>query len=320
MKNPAFRAACILAALILPAGASLAQKFPDRPVKLVIPFSPGGPVDATFRALAEPAARALGQPVVIENRAGATATLGPASIVNSTPDGHTLAVMALTVFRLPHMSRTAWDPVRDFTYVIRVAGLTLGVAVPADAPYKTWKELVEWARANPGKLSYGSNGVGGSIHLVMEQLALIDNVKFFHVPYKGSAESIQGVLGGHTMAAPDTTAWAPHVASGRLRLLVTWGENRTRKWPAVPTLKELGYPVVGNSPFGIAGPRGMDPRVVRVLHDAFRKAMDDPGFAAVMERYDQETAYLDSSAYERYARETFAEERKLLEQLDLLAK
>ena len=314
------RVAFALVACLLGATCAYAQKFPERPVRLVIPFSPGGPVDATFRALAEPAGKILGQPVVIENRAGATATLGPASIVNAAPDGHTLAVMAITVFRLPHMSKTSWDPLKDFTYVVRVAGLTLGVAVPSEAPYKTWKELVEWARANPGKLSYGSNGVGGSIHLVMEQLALIDDVKFFHVPYKGSAESIQGVLGGHTLAAPDTTAWAPHVASGRLRLLATWGENRTRKWPAVPTLKELGYPVVGNSPFGIAGPRGMDPRVVRVLHDAFRKAMDDPGFAAVMERYDQETAYLDSAAYEKYARETYAEERKLLGQLDLLAK
>ncbi len=115
------RVACALVACLLGATCAYAQKFPERPVRLVIPFSPGGPVDATFRALAEPAGKILGQPVVIENRAGATATLGPASIVNAAPDGHTLAVMAITVFRLPHMSKTSWDPLKDFTYVVRFA-------------------------------------------------------------------------------------------------------------------------------------------------------------------------------------------------------
>lgn len=118
-----------------------------------------------------------------------------------------------------------------------------------------------------------------------------------------------GLLGGHVDAAADATGWGPHVDAGKMRLLVTWGEKRTKRWPDVPTLKELGYDIVSNSPYGIGAPKGMDPKVVKVLHDAFKKGMEDPAHTSVLEKYDQELWYLSSEDYARYARETFAAEK-----------
>ena len=138
-------------------------------------------------------------------------------------------------------------------------------------------------------------------------------MKFLHVPYKGVAENIQGLLGGHIDVTADSTGWAPQVDGGRARLLVTWGAERTKRWPTVPTLKELGYGIVSDSPFGIAGPKGMDPAVVKTLHDAFRRAMDDPNYLKTLERYDQPTKYMTGAEYTAYAKNQFEQDRVVME-------
>jgi len=274
----------------LAAGAA-AQQFPTKPVTLIVPWPPGGGTDIVMRALAEATAKHLGQPIVVENRPGAGGTLGAVAMLNARADGYTITQIALPVLRVPHINRTPYDPLADLTYIIGVTGYTFGVAVRADAPWKSFSELVDYAKANPDKVAFGTPGPNTSLHITMEEIAWKQGIKWTHVPYKGDAENMAALLGGHINASAAATAWGPHVTAGKMRVLVTWGERRTKSWPDVPTLKELGYDIVSNSPYGIGGPKGMDPQVVRILHDAFRKGMEDPAHVAIVERYDWELWY-----------------------------
>jgi len=162
-----------------------------------------------------------------------------------------------------------------------------------------------------------TSGATTTNHITMEQIARLQGIKFVHVPFKGNVEAVNALLGGHIHAVPDSTGWAPQVNSGQFRLLVTWGANRTKSWPTVPTLKELGINIVVNSPYGIAGPKGMDPIAVKVLHDAFKKGMEEPLFLAALEKLDQEILYLNSADYHAYAMKQIAEEKRVVEELGL---
>jgi tripartite-type tricarboxylate transporter receptor subunit TctC len=234
------------------------------------------------------------------------------------PDGYTLSQMPLGVFRIPHMQKVPQlDPIKDYTYVINLTGYTFGLVVPATSPWKTLKDYVDDAKKNPGKIDYGSTGTGTTPHLAIEEFAQKAGIKLTHVPYKGSADLMVAVLGGHIMSASDSTGWAPHVESGKLRLLATFGSTRTKKWPDVPTLAELGYATTSDSPFGLAGPAGMDPGVVKVLHDAFKKALDDPKVLSMLERFDQPVIYMNPADYTKFARQSWEDERGTVERLGL---
>jgi tripartite-type tricarboxylate transporter receptor subunit TctC len=247
--------------------------------------------------------------------------IGPGNMGHTAKsDGYTLSQLPVTAFRIPHMQKVAWDPVRDFTYIIGLTGYTFGVVVKSDSQFKSFGDLLDYARANPGKMSYGSTGTGTSPHLLMEEVAMKAHVEFLHVPYKGNADSTQGLLGGHVMAQSDSSGWGRFVDAGQFRLLVTFGSQRTKRWPSVPTANDLGLDMVYSSPYGIVGPQGMDSRVVRILHDGFKKTLEDPGHQKVLQQLDQEPWYQSSGDYARYARETLQKERALIERLGLLAK
>ena len=307
--------------LFLCASLAQAQGYPSKPVTLIVPWPPGGSTDTHMRAFAQIASKYLGQPITVENKPGAGGTLGPGTMAQTAkPDGYTLAQFPISMIRLPHMQKMDFDPIKDFSYVIMLTGYTFGVVVRADSAWKSWREFSDYAKANPGKLSFGSTGTGTSPHLLMELAGQKEGVDFLHVPFKGNAESTQALLGGHIMAQSDATGWGPQVDAGRFRLLVTFGDERTKRWPAVPTAKELGLGIVSYSPYGIVGPRGMNPAIVKVLHDAFRKALYDPEHLKVLERYDQPLVYMDSADYLKWAEKTFREERALIERLGLLAR
>ncbi len=296
---------------------AIAQNFPDKPVTLVVPYSAGGATDVAMRALGDAMARQLGQRVIIDNRTGVAGTLGPASIINSRPDGYVISQMPITVFRVPYMQKGSFDPLNDFTWIIHVSGYTFGVAVKADSPWKTWQEFIAYAKANPNKVSYSTPGHGTSLHITMEEIARREGIQWLQVPYKGASEALVALRGGHVTAMADSSTWGELVDAGQLRLLVTWGENRTRRWPNVPTLKDLGYGIVSNSPYGIAGPKGMDPKVVKILHDAIKKAMDDPAYQKILERYDQDNVYKSSEDYAKFAKQLNDEERAVVERMGL---
>jgi tripartite-type tricarboxylate transporter receptor subunit TctC len=294
-----------------------AQAFPQRPIKLIIAFPAGGPTDITMRQLADNAGKILGQPVVVENKPGAGGSLPAQQLQTSAADGYTVAQIPLGVFRLPYTTKINWDPVKDITYVINVTGYAFGIVVPTDSVIKSWTHFVAWAKANPGKLTYGSTGTLTSPHLTTELIAQQLGLQLQHVPYKGSSELAQAIVGGHIMAAADSTGFAPLVEAGKLRVLNTWGEKRLAKFPDAPTLKELGLNIVQNSPFGIGAPKDTPPAVTRRLHDAFKKAMEDPSYVQALARYDMVPMYMSSTGYTRFAQETFAKEKALVEKLGL---
>lgn len=308
-----------LAVGLLLALAAQAQSFPNKPVTLIVPWPAGGSTDIYFRKLGEVAARHLGQPLVIENKPGGSGMNGPATMAKTArPDGYTISQLTISAFRVPHMQKVDWDPISDFTYIIGLAGYTFGVVVRADSPFKTFSDLLTYARANPGKLSYATPGTGTSLHLAMEEVAAKAGVQFLHIPFKGYADGAIALMGGHVMVQVDSTGWAKQVDSGAQRLLATLGDKRTR-WGA-PTVKELGVDTVSNSPFGLVGPKGMPREVVKVLHDAFRKSLDDPEYLKVLAQLDQPAWYMSSEDYAQWAVGMLKAERATIERVGLLLK
>jgi tripartite-type tricarboxylate transporter receptor subunit TctC len=308
-----------IAAATLLATAALAQNYPSRPITLIVPWPAGGSTDTHLRKLSELASKQLGQPIIIENKPGFGGMLGASQMAkNAAPDGYTLSQITVNAFRAPYLQKVDWDPMKDFTYIIGVSGYTFGVVVKSDSPFKSFNDLIAYAKANPGQMSYASTGNGTSPHLLMEVVAEKAGVKFLHVPFKGNADSTQALMGGHVMAQSDATGWGKFVDAGTFRLLATFGEQRTR-WNA-PTAKELGYDVVSYSPYGIVGPRGMDPKVVKIVHDAFKKAMDDPEHQKVLQQLDQVYWYRSTEDYNKWAAETHVSEKALIERLGLMVK
>jgi tripartite-type tricarboxylate transporter receptor subunit TctC len=294
--------------------------YPAKPIKLICPWPASGASDMVMRALAESAGKALGGQVIVENKAGASGMLGPNELVKAAPDGYTLSQVTIGVARLPHMQKMQFDPLKDFTYIACLTGYTFGIVVRADSPIKTIKDLVNYAKANPGKFSFGSPGNGTTPHLAVEEFASKAGIELQHVPFKGVAEGLQALLGGHIMAHSDSTGWAPHVDAATLRLLATYGSKRTKRWPNAPTLNELGYDTISDSPFGIAGPRGMDPALVRKIHDAFKKTLEDPAVLASFDKYDQTVIYMGTEDYTKFIRDTYAKEKVIIERLGLSMK
>ena len=311
--------AAAAAGALLAAGAALAQTYPTRAISLICPWPPGGSTDTHLRKFADVASKYVGQTIIIENKPGAGGMLGPGVMAKTQkPDGYVLSQLPVGAFRIPHMQKVDWDPLKDFTYIIGLTGYTFGIVVKSDSQFKTIKDVVDYAKANPGKFSYGSTGNGTSPHLLMEELGNKAGVQFLHVPFKGNADSTQALLGGHVMAQSDATGWARHVEAGTFRLLITFGDQRT-KWNA-PTAKEAGINIVSYSPYGIVAPKGMDPKLTRQLHDAFKKALDDPEHLKVLQQFDQIYWYKSSEEYAKWAAATFAEERATIERVGLLAK
>lgn len=316
---PTRRAALALGGVVLAAPALAQPRFPDRPIRLVFPWPSGGSADAQIRSMCETASRVLGQPVVIESRPGAAGTLGPQQVAaQARPDGYTLTVMHHTVMRWPFMTRTPrWDPVGDFTHVIGLAGWLFGTVVKADSRFGSWQDVVAAARANPGKLTFGATGAGSSPHLTMVEIQEKLGIELTHVPYRGGAEAMTATIGGHVDMVSDSAAWAPFIDSGEMRALHVWSPERSTRFPSVPTLKDLGIDLVSVAPYGISGPKGMDPEVVARLHDAFKQGLFEENNAAIRARFDLQLAYHDPAGYTRYVTEQTARERALVQRLGI---
>jgi tripartite-type tricarboxylate transporter receptor subunit TctC len=320
MAFSALRTAIIAACAFAAASpAALAQNFPAKPITLICPWPAGGSTDVHLRQFAQIAAKYVGQNVIIENKPGASGMLGPGTMARvAQSDGYTLSQLPVSAFRVPHMQKVDWDPLKDFTYIIGITGYTFGIVVKSDSQWKTLKDVIDYAKANPGKFSYGSTGTGTSPHLLVEELQMKTGTQMLHVPFKGNADSTQALMGGHVMAQSDATGWGRHVDAGAFRLLVTFGEKRT-KWNA-PTAKEHGIDIVSYSPYGIVAPKGLDPKITRFLHDAFKKALDDPEHMKVLAQLDQVYWYKSSEEYAKWAADTLKAERATIERVGLLLK
>ncbi len=318
------RRAALVGASALPfaaAGPVRAQaKFPDRPIRLIIPWAAGGPADAGFRILAQSVSKKLGQQVIVDNKAGASGIMGALALQEAKPDGYTISQMHMSVLRQPLLNKQlTYNPINDLTYILQITGFVMGVVVKADAPWKTFPELLAYAKANPGKLNWGTLGIGSTQHLAMERVGIAQGgLSWTHAPYRGTADTLRALLGGEIDFASESSGWAPMVEAGQLRLLAVFTAQRAKRFPNVPTVKELGIDVVVDSPGGLIGPKGMDPAVVAVLADAFRAAAQEPEHLKFLENMDQPLILLDGPAYKAAMAKTYEEEKELLRRLNLL--
>ncbi|MEW6665324.1 MAG: tripartite tricarboxylate transporter substrate binding protein [Thermodesulfobacteriota bacterium] len=278
--------------------------FPTKPINLYLPFPPGGFIDLASRPLANAASKILGQPVVCINKPGASATLAPASLKAMNPDGYNLSVNLITLFYLPAQEDVPFDPMKDFTYITRTIGTTFGLVVKAHSPWKTYEELVAYSKANPHKVKYSTAAPKGTLRIAMEEIALKEGLKWDVVPFPGGVQAVTALLGGHVQACVQGPEWIPHVESGELRLLLTFGEERPRAFNKVPCMKELGY--TGHpSPLGIVGPAGIPKVVVDKLDNAFKVSLKDPEAQKAFDSLHAPVMYMNSADYTAWARKTY---------------
>lgn len=299
-----------------PFPAAAAETYPSRPVTLIVSFPAGGLADAYARGTARIAEKELGQPIVVENRSGAMGLLGANAALRAQPDGYTLFQATITQFRAPYISKVAFDPTRDFTYIIGMSDFDHAMFVPTASAFKRLSDVIAAARDKPGDVSIGSPGMGGSAHLILQDLAVKAGVKFNHIPFKGAPEAVTNAIGGHlqTIIIPYNEG---RKYADRLRLVAIFGEKRAADAPDVPTAAEQGFDVGLRSPFGIAGPKGMDARTVQILHDAFLKAMRDPSHDELLRKLGLQAWYKNPAEYSRWAVDTFRQEEILVRQAGL---
>jgi len=295
---------------------SFAQEFPTKPVNLLISWGPGLAAEMSSRLLAGKAEKFLGQPVVITNNGGGGGSVAASIIAKDKPDGyHIMSCASSVLVRIPQFRAVPYK-LDDFTPVMHFAATETGLAVRSDSPWKTLKDLVDYARKNPGKVSYTTPGVGLPQHLAMEFIAKQDGVQWTHVPHS-TGDPIIPLLGGHVTACSAGTVWMPHVRAGTLRMLVTHGEKRMKALPSVPILRELGYDFVNEGVFMIAGPKGMPPSVLGKLDEAFRKALDDPEFLRYMGQAELEVTYRNHQDIKPYLEEAYVRVGKLIRELKI---
>ena len=303
----------------LPAAAQSSKSFPQRAIKLVVAFPACGPTDITMRQLAENASKILGQPIIVENRPGASGSLPAAQLQSTAADGYTIAQLPMSVMRLPFTTGLKWDPVEDLSYIINVTGYAFCMVASKQSGLKSWQDVVAWAKANPGKLTIGNTGTYTSPHVTSAIIAQQLGLDVVHVPYKGSAELMRATMAGEVMVGADTSAVIPYVDEGRMVALNVWTEKRLAALPNTPTLIELGLPTTQYSPFGLVGPKGMPAEVIARLHEAFKQAMEMESYQAMLQRFEMLPIYMNSQDYRQFAIDSTAKEKAALAKLGPVA-
>jgi tripartite-type tricarboxylate transporter receptor subunit TctC len=273
-------------------GSALAQeKYPTKPINFLIGYPAGGTTDVCARPLAAAAGKTLGQPIVVVNKPGGASAVAVATLKTEKPDGYTIGILPSGAVLSQHMRKVPYDSAHDFTPIMQYAIYLYGLVVRSDAPWNSFQEYIDYAKANPGKIRYSTAGPGTPQHLVMERLAMKEKIKWTHIPFEGGAPAVAALLGNHVEAASQTTEWKTHVEGGRLKLLAVYGEKRMIDFPNVPTLLELWQGITAPSLISIVGPKGLSPQVVETLHGAFKPAMEDPDFIKVGRQMDQPSFY-----------------------------
>jgi tripartite-type tricarboxylate transporter receptor subunit TctC len=296
------------------------SEYPERPVTVIVAMEAGGTTDISVRAMTLGASRALGQSIIVENKGGGGGTVALAVVATAKPDGYTLcAAQNVSVVDTCLMQNVPFKPLKSFTPIIAFAGSEhTALLVKSDSPWKTFKEFMDYAKKNPGKIKYSSAGVGTGMHVAMEHIAHKDGIKWVHVPYKGTAPARTALLGGHVDACSSGLGWIPFVESGQLRVLATHGRERLPSYPDVPTLKELGYGFVSDTVHSILGPAGLPPELVRKLENAFTKGTETPEFKTAVEKLYLTPILIKSKEYDLHLKEKWVRTEKMFKEIGII--
>lgn len=298
-----------------------ASDFPNKAITIIVGWSAGASEDMRARALSPKLGEVLGQPVVVVNKPGASGTLGLTSTAKSKPDGYTISSGSTSpILFTPHLQKLEYHPIKDFTYIAGTATQPYAIAVRSDAPWKTLEELLEHVKNNPGKIKYGSPGLGHYCHIYMEVLAKSRGLNWVHVPFKGDQPCITALLGGHIPLAAGSSAIIPHAKAGKLRMLAIVAETRLASFPQVPTLKEFGFrfEMRANEVLGFCGPAGMPSEIVRKFENAFKQAVESPENKNIMEQLDNEAKFRDSQTFTKLIQELYPRVGEMIKQAGLM--
>ena len=283
-------------------------KFPTRPITYIQPFTAGVPADLAMRLISKEAERFLGKPIIVVNRPGAVGTIGVAAVATAIPDGYTIGNTPHSpMFVVPHLQKLPYQPVGDFKMIMQFGAFNMGVIVRSDSPFKSFKDLITFARESPEKLTYGTAGTNSMQFVIMEQIAKREKVQLTHVPFKATAEAQTALLGGHILFAAGDFNYSL-VESGNARLLLLFREERAAEYPQTPILRDVGYDFPVPTFICVAGPKGLPDEIVKKLEDAFTKAMKEPAFVKGMNDLRLPIVYRNSrdlNAYVAHNHETY---------------
>lgn len=291
------------ASLAIVGASTNAQGWPQAPIRLIVPWAAGGTTDMIARVLSEPLARALGQPVIVDNKPGAGGNIGTAQAVKEKPDGYTLILATSTTQAInPHLyQKTGFDPKKDFTSIIYLGSVPNVLVVSAKSPFKSVQDVLNQARKDPGKLSYGSGGNGSSQHIAGSMFKQAANVEILHVPYKGGAPAVSDLMAGQIDIMLDTGSMG-HIQGGSLRALAVASAKRVPALPQVPTFAEAGLPGLQAAAwYGVTGPAGIPKEIVGRLNGEFNKLLKDPVVAKRLQDIGAEIGGGTSQDLERLA-------------------
>jgi len=310
----------VVAALV-PAFAALAQDWPQRPIRIIVPFAPGGAVDLVARLIQEPMAKALGTTMIVENRAGGAGVPASEALVRAAPDGYTLALVSSNyVSNGVTQHNLSFDVVKDITPISMVVINTVLILVPADSPIRSLKDLVEQAKAKPGALSYGTPGFGTAMHFAGELLNERAKIHLVHVPYRGAGPALNDLLGKQIpVAIMGIGPVMPHVASGKVRAIAITTEKRSKIQPDIPTVAELGYPGYRFGEwFALIAPKGLPKDVADRIHGAFIKTIGSDDIKAKLEKVGLEPTSSTSAELHDFINSELARIRNIAAQTKLL--
>ena len=291
-------------ALALPARAQ--APWPSKPIKLVVPYAPGGSTDVVGRVIAEYLGQRLGQNIVVENRPGKGATIGASQVAKAAPDGYTLLTSNISSFAIapPLYGDLDYDPVNDFTHITLASFNPSVLVVNPSFPAKTLTEYVAYAKANPDKLAFATSGPGSSNHILGTMLGLVSNTKLVHIPYRGAGPAMQDVMAGNVPSMFDSLpSAAPHIKAGKVRALAVSGAERNPSFPDVPTMKEQGYPaLVSYSWFGLSGPAKLPAPIVERLAAEMQVVLKNPDVIKRWQEIGAESSTMSPAEYTAFVK------------------
>jgi tripartite-type tricarboxylate transporter receptor subunit TctC len=306
-----------IAGCLLP--ADVRAEYPDRPITMYVTFAAGGSMDMSTRAISAAAEKILGQPIMVENKGGGGGTVALALLANVKPDGYTLCGATDSgIIRAPQMQKVTYKPLKDFTPLIAYAQPFNAILVKKDAPWKSMKELIEYAQKNPNKIKYSTGGVGTGMHHGMAVVERVAGIKWIHVPYKGNADALTALLGGHVDVCSAGPEGYPHERAGTIRILAIAESKRNPKYPDIPTLKELGYDFANDAFFSIVGPAGLPPDIVKKLESAFTKAAESKEVKTVIDKLDLVPVLYVGKEYDDHLKSYWPRMEKSLKEIGLI--